>query len=295
MFGTLVAQRRGLMRPFFAFLVLTVAGGAPWLLLAEVSGATAVATSFEIAGGAQNGDLVSYDPATNTYSKTRGAGDENLFGVVVIDPVLQVTSVVEVGGRLPIVRFGEALVAVSDLAGPVEAGDIITSSRISGVGQRAPKDTVVHMLGVALAPLDVTDTTTEEVLVDEQPVHVGLVPIALRIGLYVPSDQQVATSSGALGAETGASAAASGGKTSFDGTTVLDLFRYVLAAAVTLASIVIALRSFGGSLSQSIVSVGRNPLARPYIVSMMLWNSFLIILISGVGLAIGAAIIVLPS
>jgi hypothetical protein len=72
------------------------------------------------------------------------------------------------------------------------------------------------------------------------------------------------------------------------------IFRYVLAAAVALAAIVIALRSFGGTLSQSIISVGRNPLARGTILSMMLWNTFLIFLVSGAGLAIGVAILFFP-
>ena len=47
-------------------------------------------------------------------------------------------------------------------------------------------------------------------------------------------------------------------------------------------------------MTQSIISVGRNPLAKASILSMVLLNSVLIIIVSVIALIIGAVIIYAP-
>jgi F0F1-type ATP synthase membrane subunit c/vacuolar-type H+-ATPase subunit K len=116
-------------------------------------------------------------------------------------------------------------------------------------------------------------------------IQYGRVPVALRMGLYLPeSDVRTATVTQNIinGAETNSREA-----------DYFNIFRYILAALVALAAIIIALRSFGGTLAQSVISIGRNPLARKTIISMMLWNSFLIVVVSGVGLGLAIAILLL--
>jgi F0F1-type ATP synthase membrane subunit c/vacuolar-type H+-ATPase subunit K len=75
---------------------------------------------------------------------------------------------------------------------------------------------------------------------------------------------------------------------------MFKVFRYSLAAIVAALAILVAARRFGDTFSQSVISVGRNPLARSQIRSMVVWNSFLIILISCVGFGISALIIFVP-
>jgi len=70
-------------------------------------------------------------------------------------------------------------------------------------------------------------------------------------------------------------------------------FRYILGAGVAIASTVLALRRFGELFSQSIISVGRNPLARRQIRGILVWNAVLILLVSSVGFGVGIAVIVL--
>lgn len=276
----------------FVLLVALMLGSGSWSTAHASLGGTAVATSFTVIGGAVHGDIISYDPQSETYTRSTRLGDEQMFGVVVDNPILFVDSYDTATTHVPIVRDGEAEVAVSTLGGPIEVGDYITTSRIEGVGQRVNANKRMYVLGVALEPFANDSPGAEFVAVGNEQVALGQIPVALRMGFYVPEFEENALK-GALGAtaednETGVDLGAFGEDRSF------MILRYVLAAVVTFAAIVIALRSFGGSLSDSIVSVGRNPMARSYILSMMIWNSMLILVVSGVGLALGAAIILYP-
>jgi hypothetical protein len=69
------------------------------------------------------------------------------------------------------------------------------------------------------------------------------------------------------------------------------MFRYVLGAIIALAGVIVALRRFGDTFTQGVVSVGRNPLARKHIRSIMLWNSLSILFAGGVAFTAGMFII----
>lgn len=276
----------------FVLLVALFYCGSSLTVAYASLGGTAVATSFEVVGGAMHGDIVSYNPSNETFAKSAKVGDEQLFGVVVSDPILFVGSNTATS-QVPIVRDGEAEVAVSTLGGPIEVGDYITTSRIEGVGQRVNANRRIYVLGVALEHFGADAPGASFALVGTEQVAVGQILVALRMGFYVPEFED-----SALKGSTGDAADAGQSNTVLGALNEENrsfmVVRYILAALVTFSAIVIALRSFGGSLSDSIVSVGRNPMARSYILSMMLWNSMLILVVSGVGLALGAAIIIYP-
>lgn len=244
--------------------------------------ATAVATSVRIDEGARDGDIIAFNDSTGTYRLAQGVGDIRIAGVVTMDPLLHFTVEDGAEGSVPLVRFGEAVVNVSDAGGHIRAGDLVTSSEQAGIGIRAPSDTDVYVLGVALEDMQSIEGEAGQVLY-------GRVPVALRIG-------PASAMTGMVMASTTPPAAVQQ-QPENQTTQRLDLimlFRYLLAAIVAFGAMVAALRSFGGSLSQSIISVGRNPLAKSSITSMLIWNSILIVLVSSLGLAIGAAIILLP-
>lgn len=280
----------------FGLLVCSVLFVLPYSLSAQGLGSAAVASSFFVTGTVEDGDIISYVADSGTYERSERSSDPDIFGVVVLDPIIHVTQATVDDGSVPIVRFGEVVVNVTDLSGEIHAGDVITTSVLPGLGARASRSERSYIIGIALDDV-VPDTTREPIQIGGQRVVRGTVLVALRMGFYDPNDEDLLegrTASGTAATPDGAAIAESAAldkKEQFD---LFMVFRYVLAAAVALAAIMLALRSFGGALSQSIISVGRNPLARSVIVTMMLWNSFLILLVSSVGLGIGAAIIFLP-
>jgi hypothetical protein len=128
----------------------------------------------------------------------------------------------------------------------------------------------------------------------------GKVLVALRIGPYMPGigigeGNSLGGAGMFQGAGEGSSDVGLGGgfeenrnNAIFD---ILQLFRYSIGSLLAVISIVIAIRKLGELFSQGIVSVGRNPLAKTQIHSILFWNSALILLLSGVGFFIGIAII----
>jgi len=251
---------------------------------------TTVASPVPIDGEVSDGDIVSYDAESGTYHVTRSYADENVFGVVVDDPVLYMDpqDAVDDSAR-PVVRYGEARVNVSDLGGSIRPGDLITTSPIPGVGQRANYKDVQFILGFAL---DAMRKSGEEINVNDAVAQLGSVSVALRIGPHLTRDgvSFIASTTAEGGEREGIEKTFAGGGT----LDVFKVFRYVLAALVAVTAMIIAVRRFGDTFTQSVISVGRNPLARPQIRSILLWNALLIVLVSGVGFAIAAAIILFP-
>jgi hypothetical protein len=252
---------------------------------------TTVAVPVVIEGSARDGDIVAYDPRAGTYHVSRLIGDEHVFGVIVDDPVLYMESEVSSQeGARPVVRQGEAVVNVSTIAGVIRAGDLVTTSPIPGTGQRANRDNVRYILGFAI---DDMFLSPNEVEIGSMSAQLGSVPVALRIGPHVNNDgvsMIASTTMESLQKDSGTKFDAGGG----GALDLFEIFRYMLASFVALAAMIISIRRFGETFSQSVISVGRNPLARPQIRSILFWNALMILLISGVGFAIAAAIIFIP-
>lgn len=251
---------------------------------------TTIASPIPVVGEkVVDGMIVSYDATNKTYKTTSAMHDENMFGVVVEDPVLYMRDIGTSTGVYPVVRFGEANVLVSDLNGAVQPGDLVTGSHMMGVGQRLDRNTDGYMLGYALEDVVYGDPAVT-VSVDGESVRIGKVLVALRIGMYTPYSEEGGEENVA---GDGVSAGALIEKDDGNGFDAFLFFRYLLGAFVAITAVVLALRRFGDLFAQSIISVGRNPLARSQIRSILVWNAVLIVIVSGVGLGIGIAIIAL--
>lgn len=249
---------------------------------------TTVASSLIVDGDVRDGDVISYSPEENTYHSSATYADEMLYGVVVLDPVLTLSSNTEgvVENGVPVVRYGEAVVNVSTLGGVVRAGDLLTTSVLEGYAQRVSREDGPYILGFAIEDMTSTGETAD---VDGTTVTLGKVPVALRIGPHVTKEgAELISSSTLLGQGGIVQMQEQGGFDTF------KLVRYVMASLVAALTILVATRRFGDTFSQSVVSVGRNPLARSQIRSMVIWNSILIIIISAVGFGISALILFLP-
>lgn len=252
-----------------------------------------IASAFTVEGDVRDGDIVSYDLERGVYVPAQETADRNMFGVVVDDPVLFVGDGDDETDMRPIVRYGESVVNVSTLNGDVRPGDLVTTSRVVGVGQRMDPEQATYILGVATAAMV---STGEVIEVDGEMVQLGRVPVALRIGFFAEGiDDAEFDELRALYAST--AAAMSDDQNAMDtqqnGLDLFLLFRYLLGASVAVVSILLALHRFGGLFNESVVAVGRNPLAHSQVRNLLVWNTFMIIAVSGIGLMFGVLIIVL--
>ena len=253
-----------------------------------------VASPVEVVGSVNDHDIISYNATDDTYSPSRHFADESMLGVVVDDPVLYMGEGISSASSVrPIIRIGEAVVNVSTIGGEIKAGDIITTSEIPGNGQRADKENTPYILGFAL---DNMTLNGNEIVYDNKNIKLGTVPVALRIGPYITKEGASFITTGKKELDELANAVGKGGTEQSDVVNVgpFKVFRLLLAAIVAISSIVISITRFGDAFREGVVSIGRNPLARSQIHSVLLWNTLLIILVSGVGLSVAVAIILFP-
>ncbi len=261
---------------------------------ASVYDFTTVASPILVTGDASDHDIVSYHSDADIYQVSGSFADESMFGVIVDDPVLYLESPLALyENARPVVRHGEALVNVSTLGGEIHAGDIVTTSPILGIGQKAKRQDATYILGFAL---DTMVPSGEKATYEGREVVLGTVPVALRIGPYltqesiafVATGKEILSRTGGLGELTGDEGVRQ------EETSKFKVFRYILATLIAVTSIMVSLGKFGDAFKQSVVSIGRNPLARSQIRAILFWNIVLMFFVSGAGLSVAAAIILMP-
>lgn len=247
-------------------------------------GDTTIAKTYLISGdAAEFGDLVSFDRTTQTFHLTQEVGDPNLFGVAVTNPVIVFRTSTE---GVPLVNSGEVYVQVTTANGPISAGDYITSSVIPGKGQKANPSTS-FIVGTALDSFPTTSIGTSTTA-STSTVNGSSIRVLLAIGPKADTEGSTGTGTGTGGASSGATSDINILGVS---TPLATLIKYALAALVVVGSMYIAFRNFGSNMKDSIISVGRNPLAKTSIQSMVVLNTVLIVLVSVVGLFIGLLIL----
>lgn len=242
---------------------------------------TTIANTYIVSGDiAEFGDLISFDPTTQTFHLAQEVSDPNLFGVVVTNPAIVLRTSAK---GVPIVTSGEVYVQVTTINGSITAGDSITSSIVPGKGQKADSS-APFIIGTALDSFPITSTSTVAV-VSTSTVDGGSIRVLLAIG---PSPS---STEGSVG-----DGDATGNPTTLlnvlgVSTPLATLIKYALATLVVIGSVYVAFRNFGSNMKDSIISVGRNPLAKTSIQSMVVLNTVLIVLVSIAGLFIGLLIL----
>lgn len=206
------------------------------------------------------GKIVSY--REGTYVLSTIPYDEFIYGVITEKPVTYVEDT-SLESYMLVVTEGEAFVEVTNSSGDISKGDLITTSEIPGVGQKA--ELPGQVLGVALQSFSSdTEGAQEGILVHvdvrtnfvSENVRVNLIE-ALRGGLHAPFMTPVTS------------------------------LRYILAALVTAGSFVLGFASFGKTSGSGIEALGRNPLAKAEIQRSMVFHFVLtgFIMLGGIFLA----------
>ncbi len=214
--------------------------------MAEVYAENSVSVSISLSKGV-GGDIVSYK--VGTYDLSSEPYEGTMYGVISNDAVISIenTSLTATEAKF-VVTTGDTKVNVSGTNGAIKKGDYITSSTVTGVGQRADKSGFV--LGIALE--DFTPETKDST--GKIMVHVDIKQVFADTRLS--GNLLAMLRSGTLGALI----------------TPLASLRYVLAALVVAAAFIIGFVSFGKTSGSSIEALGRNPLAKAHIRAAVIFN-----------------------
>ncbi len=233
---------------------------APALMAATAAG-QAVSQSYGVTGTVQKGMIVMLDPKNSQKVKAlSNANDASMLGVIVAAN----DTAISLGGdsttyQVFVAASGKYDALVSNQNGAIKAGDIISISALNGIGMKANGDQSVA-LGKALTGFDgsnnVSGTATLKTSNGTKNVSIGYVQIDINIshnplaasvsGLSIPSFLR----------RSGESIA---------GKPVSAARLYVSLGVLVLTLFMAASLLYGGVRS-SLVSLGRNPLARKSIL-----------------------------
>ena len=213
---------------------------------------------------AKDGSIIVSTP--KGYGLTALAYDSNMYGVYTESPAILLQDTNDPQAK-PVTTSGKANVLVSSINGNIKKNDYITTSPISGIGQKATRNGMI--LGTALQDYSNSNQrTTGKILITVNPhfnaafteSNTNILQILRNV-----SDPSAITQ--------------------------LTSLRYILAALVVLMSFVIGFIYFGRITSRGVEALGRNPLASRTIQLNLVLNLVLMVGIIAVGLGIGYMIL----
>lgn len=246
---------------------------SPAVLFAQTADTLPIAKTIPIADPeVAYGDIILYDPVTNLYRISQGVNDYRVYGVAVENPTL----LLETDATLvPVAERGRLFVNVTLEGGDIAAGDPIITSSVFGKGMRAASRDM-NIVGFALEPFTAEDGVVTE-LEDGRSVVLGT--ILVEVGgrrVLVPAEPPL---------EEVAVPPYENGRV---------VARFSFAALVALGSMALTFLTFLLSIRQGVISVGRNPLAKASIRSMVVLNVILALIVSTVGIFFAISILVAP-
>jgi F0F1-type ATP synthase membrane subunit c/vacuolar-type H+-ATPase subunit K len=191
----------------------------------------------------------------------------SIYGVITSNPSLAFESP-DFDGPLA-VTSGDAVVRVSTINGAIAVGDLITTSKTPGVGQKATVNGFA--LGLAMEAFD-----------SASPDDVGQILVSINIH---PTSSFVGSRSNLV----------SNIRQALSAPVVapLDSFRYLLAFVVALISFALGFVYFGRVVRSGVEAIGRNPLAARSIQLTVFVNIIITIVIVLTGLAISLLILII--
>ncbi|OGM28140.1 hypothetical protein A2801_03065 [Candidatus Woesebacteria bacterium RIFCSPHIGHO2_01_FULL_41_10] len=238
----------------------------PKNVYAQRIGSMGVAIPVEITEGEVNpGDILCSEEGGISLCSIPYA--TSIFGVVTQNPALAFE--IDQPDHVLVVDSGSAVVRVNSSNGAIQEGDLVTTSVIPGIGQRA--DLTGYVLGIALESYSSDDIEA-----------VGEILVALNIH----------PSSGVTSARSNLIASFRQGL-SAPVIAPLASLRYLLAFAIAIMSFALGFIYFGRVISSGVEAIGRNPLASRKIQITVLTNIVITLVIVGTGLAVAFLILII--
>ncbi len=233
-----------------------------------------VAHRLEIQGdNIRYGSIVSADESQNFLSQE--AYDKNMMGVVVEKPALEINSGNGSGKTYPVMAEGTVPVLISGENGPIEKGDRITSSSVTGIGMKATKT------GFTLGTAQANHTLQSKEETTTIPVYLN---IKFTYGEDSPASEVI--SQRLLNMVSLSTIAAI--------EEPKEILRHTIAGLVVLSCISFSFFTFGKVVRNGVEGVARNPLSKNSIIFSMIFNLIINLVIVGAGLGAAYIIVYLP-
>lgn len=251
----------------FALSLLVVTIIVPVSIYAANISAEGIAIDITIQGsGIKDASIVSLEDGK--YKLSTVPYDGAVFGVVTDNPAAVFKDSTEKGKR-SVVTQGRALVRVSSINGNIKKGDLIATSSIPGVGQKATENG--YVIGVAEEDYSSTDPKKDEAIYVTLHLNFGMVSTSVRENII--------------------SSIKSGARAPF--ASPLNALRYLTAAIIAILSFAGGFLFFGRISSHGVEAVARNPLARRFILLSVGLNVLITIAVMGLGVALAYMILVI--
>lgn len=230
----------------------------------------------------QDGDIVSLSDQNEVLALSKKDYDERMFGVIMTNPVMVFRRPIDNG--VPIFRNGQVFINVTNVNGDILNGDFVTASAIPGKAMKATSINS-YVLGIALSNFDKSSGT--QIDYKGRKVTEGKVLIALGIG---PASPILSKAQGGLFGTLRNLVRAL--FFNINTTQATDrIIRYILALLIVLITAVLNYRTFGRNISKGIEAIGRNPLAKKSIQTMIIINGVLIAMVTLAGVILALAVI----
>lgn len=227
-----------------------------------------VAVYVPVSGEALDGNVVC-NAESNVNAPCIREYDPNMLGVVTDNPSVFFSEASPSAGTKAVVSSGNTYVLVNSQNGDIKTGDFLTSSRTTGVAQRASKSGFI--LGSALEDYSNSDTSqTGKIL-----VSLSIRPAVLKAGAGLNLFQVI--KDGVQGA--------------FE--SPLAALRYTVAALIVSVVFIYGFIHFGRVARSGVESIGRNPLATKSIQAGVIMNMAVIIAIMGASIFVAYLILVI--
>ena len=211
-----------------------------------------ISHSYHASNAIPDGSIVSLDPDRSDYVVfTNVLNGDRMLGVTVASNN-SLLAVDPANNKVQVATSGTVDTLVSDLNGDISVGDQIAASPINGVGMKAENGS--HVIGLAQTSLKSTsDGAITQTITDKQghpkQILVGLVRLSISVGTdTVVANGVQLNSLQRLGK-------------SLTGR-VLPTWRILLSMCVAFVALVALITLIYASIYGSIISVGRNPLAK---------------------------------
>lgn len=258
-----MSARLFLLTTFLTFFLINASG-----VFGQISPA---AYNLEISdSNAEAGQIVASE--SGKYRLTSQEYDPGIYGVIVTQAPVVLN--IPTATTKIVVTTGEALVKVNKNNGDIKTGDLITSSKDKGIGQKATKSG--HILGKALANFPS----------ESQSAEVGTIPVLISVNFNQFSSRSEELS------QAGVDQVASKITGAFLEGNFPSLIKYIFALLLGGISFFVGLAHFVRSNRSAVDAIARNPLAKGDIQKQLIIGTAGILAISAVGLGIAVAILV---
>jgi hypothetical protein len=241
-----------------AVLVYTV------MVIAVSANALQVASTVTLQDDVEvvEGMVIVADEDSGTYAVSSVASDAQVFGVTAAEPSLVF---VTEGNRTPVVTEGISLIRVVGSNGAINRGDLLVSSSIPGVAMLAEEG------------------------------DPSVFAIALQTH-QTQGDGEIGVVQAEIGSERARAAQAmlTGSAQEEEDSRAPSIVRGTIAAVLVVGALFFILYSFRSTMTQGVVSVGRNPKARRSIVTLSFANIGFAVLLCAIVVFIAIAILILP-